>query len=128
MGYGAIIYIAALTSIDPALHEAAMVDGASRWMRILHIDLPGIMNTIIVLLILNCGRLMSVGFEKAFLMQNNMNTTVSEVIPTYVYKIGLLNNNYSFATAVGLFNSVINLIMIVSVNRLARKYNQVSLW
>jgi len=128
MGYGAIIYIAALTSIDPALHEAAMVDGARRWTRILHIDLPGIMNTIVVLLILNCGRIMSVGFEKAFLMQNNMNSVVSEVIPTYVYKIGLLNNNYSFATAVGLFNSIINLVLIVSVNKLAQKYNQVSLW
>ncbi|MCL2478065.1 MAG: ABC transporter permease subunit [Treponema sp.] len=128
MGYNAVIYIAALTGIDPALHEAAMADGASRWKRILHVDLPGIIPTIIVLLILNCGRIMNLGFEKAYLMQNSMNTVVSEIIPTYVYKIGLLNNNYGFATAIGLFNSVINLVLIVGVNTLSKKYNQTSLW
>ncbi|MCL2834536.1 MAG: ABC transporter permease subunit [Treponema sp.] len=128
MGYNAVIYIAALTGIDPALHEAAMADGASRWKRIIHVDLPGIIPTIVVLLILNCGRIMNLGFEKAYLMQNSMNSVVSEIIPTYVYKIGLLNNNYGFATAVGLFNSIINLVLIVGVNTLSKKYNQTSLW
>jgi putative aldouronate transport system permease protein len=128
MGYNAVIYIAALAGIDPGLHEAAMVDGASRWKRILHVDLPGIIPTIVVLLILNCGRIMNVGFEKAYLMQNNMNTTISEIISTYVYKIGLLNSDYGFATAVGLFNSVINFVLIVGVNTVTKKLNQSSLW
>ena len=128
MGYNAVIYIAALTGIDPTLHEAAMVDGASRFKRILHIDLPSILPTIIVLLILNCGRIMSVGFEKAYLMQNDMNITISEIISTYVYKIGLINSDYGFATAVGLFNSVINFALILTVNGIARRFGETSLW
>ena len=120
-GYAAVIYLAALASIDPQLHDAAKVDGASRLQRIRHVDLPGIMPVILVILILNVGSLLSVSFEKVFLMQNPLNLATSEVISTYVYKIGLLNANYSFATAVGLFNSVVGMILLVLVNALAKR-------
>lgn len=120
-GYAAVIYLAALSSIDPQLHDAAKVDGASRLQKIRHVDLPGIMPVILVILILNVGNLLSVSFEKVFLMQNPLNLTASEVISTYVYKIGLLNANYSFATAVGLFNSVVGMILLVLVNSLAKR-------
>jgi putative aldouronate transport system permease protein len=128
MGYASIVYIAALSAIDPQIVEAAIVDGASKFKRIIHIDIPFIMPTAITLLILNAGRIMSVGFERIFLMQNPMNLNSSEVISTYVYKIGLLNTDYSFATAIGLFNSVINLALILIVNNLAKKYSEVSLF
>ncbi len=127
-GFSAIIYLAALSGIDPTLYEAARIDGASRWKKIIHIDIPGIIPTIIILLILSIGGIMSVGFEKVYLMQNSMNADSSEIIATYVYKVGLLNSNVSFATAVGLFNSVVNLILLVSVNAIARKVSQTSLW
>lgn len=127
-GYSAIIYIAALTSIDPNLYEAAYIDGASRFQRMIKIDIPGIMPTIVILLILNIGRLMSVGFEKIYLMQNDLNISTSEVFATYVYKVGLLGAQFSFATAVGLFNSVVNLILIVSVNQIAKRVGETSLW
>ena len=120
-GYAAVIYLAALAGIDPQLHDAARVDGASRLQRIRHVDLPGIMPVILVILILNVGSLLSVSFEKVFLMQNPLNLATSEVISTYVYKIGLLNANYSFATAVGLFNSVIGMTLLVIVNGLAKR-------
>ncbi len=128
VGFNAIIYLAALSGIDPTLYEAAKMDGASRWRKIIHIDLPGIAPTIVILLILAVGGIMSVGFEKVYLMQNPMNADTSEVIATYVYKVGLLNSNISYATAVGLFNSVVNLILLVSVNALARRVSQTSLW
>lgn len=127
-GYNAILYIAALSGVDPSLYEAAIVDGASRFKRILAVDLPCIAPTIIVLLILESGRIMSVGFEKAYLMQNDMNITRAEIISTYVYKIGLINNQVSFSTAVGLFNSVVNLVLILTVNKIARKVSEVGLW
>jgi putative aldouronate transport system permease protein len=121
MGWSAIIYIASLAGVSPELHEAAIMDGATKFKRIIHIDIPTILPTIVILLILNTGSLMSVGFEKAFLMQNNLNLEVSEVIATYVYKIGLLNAQHSFATAVGLFNSVVNLILLLLVNQVAKR-------
>ncbi len=127
-GYNAIIYIAALSSIDPSLHEAATVDGASRLQKIIHVDIPGIMPTIIILLILEAGKIMSVGFERVYLMQNDLNLINSEIISTYVYKIGLLNAQFSYSTAVGLFNSVVNLILILSVNKLARRWGDLGLW
>ncbi|KAF0818622.1 ABC transporter, permease protein 1 (cluster 1, maltose/g3p/polyamine/iron) [Bacillus sp. ZZV12-4809] len=127
LGWGAIIYLAALAGIDPQLHEAAKVDGATRLQRILHINLPGIMPTIIILLILNMGNFMTVGFEKILLMQNPLNLEASQVIQTYVYDIGILTGQFSYSTAVGLFNSVINLIILVFFNRLARKTGT-SLW
>ncbi|PYI54064.1 sugar ABC transporter permease [Paenibacillus flagellatus] len=128
MGWSSIIYLAALAGIDPQLHEAARVDGASRLQRIWHINLPGIRPTIVILLILNIGTLMGVGFEKVFLMQNSLNMEGSDVISTYVYRSGILGAQYSFSAAVGLFNSVINFVLLLTVNRIARKVNQVSLW
>ena len=127
-GWGTIIYLAALSSIDPEQHEAAVVDGASLWQRVWHIDIPGILPTIVILLILNVGQIMSVGFEKAFLMQNALNLEVSEIIPTYVYKVGLLDARYSFSAAVDLFRTVINFVLLISVNRVAKLLGQSGLW
>ena len=130
MGWNSIIYMAALAGVDAELHEAAQMDGASKFQRILHIDLPSILPTAIMLLILYAGSIMNIGFEKAFLMQNNLNLRSSEVISTYVYKMGLesATGDYGYATAIGLFNSVINLILIVSVNAVSKKVTEQSLW
>lgn len=130
MGWGSIIYISALTSIDPALHEAAIVDGADRFRRIWHIDLPGIRSTMVIMLILNAGNIMNIGFEKVLLMQNSMNLRVSQIISTYLYEVSFQAKmpNYSYATAIGLFNSVVNFILILLVNRVARMLGQSSLW
>ncbi len=129
-GWGTIIYLAALAGVDPQLHEAAIVDGASKLQRTRHIDVPGILPVAIILLILETGRIMQVGFEKAFLLQTPLNLTASEVIQTYVYKIGLASPvpDYSFATAIGLFNSVVNLALILVVNQIARRVSGTSLW
>ena len=127
-GWGSIIYLAALSAVDPNLHEAAIVDGATIRQRVWHIDIPSIMPTIAILLILNVGRVMQIGFEKAFLMQNALNLSRSEIISTYVYKVGLLQAQYSFSAAVGLFNAVINFVLLVAVNRLAKALGQSGLW
>ncbi|WP_238392320.1 MULTISPECIES: sugar ABC transporter permease [Paenibacillus] len=127
-GYGAVIYLAALAGVNPQLYEAARVDGASRFQKMIHIDIPGLLPAAVILLILNVGQLMRVGFEKIYLMQNPLNLSTSEVIPTFVYKIGLLGANFSFSSAVGLFNSVVNLLLLVLVNALARKVSDSSLW
>lgn len=127
-GYNAIIYIAALAGVNPELYEAAKVDGASRLQKIIHIDLPSIMPVMVIILILNVGNIMAIGFEKVYLLQNPLNLATSEIIATYVYKVGLLNANFSFATAVGLFNSVINLILLLSVNSIAKRISNNSLW
>jgi len=130
MGWSSIIYIAALSAVDPELHEAAHIDGASRLQRIVHIDVPSILPTAVILLILNCGSIMSVGFEKAFLMQNTLNLRASEVISTYVYKVSLTSgrSDFSYGAAIGLFNAVINLSMLYIVNLIARKMQATSLW
>jgi len=128
MGWSSIVYLAALASIDPQLHEAAKVDGASRLKRIWHINIPGIMPTIVILLILEVGRILSVGFEKVFLMQNELNMQASDVISTYVYRTGILGAQYSYSAAIGLFNSVVVFIMLVVVNWIARRVNETSLW
>lgn len=128
MGWSSIIYLAALTGIDPQLHDAARVDGAGRLQRIWHINLPGIMPTVVILLILNVGSVMSVGFEKVFLMQNSLNIESSDVISTYVYRTGIVGAQYSFSAAVGLFNSLINFVLLVLVNSIARRMKQTSLW
>lgn len=128
IGWGSIIYLGALTGVDPSLHESAMVDGASKFKRILHIDIPAILPTIVILLILDSGKIMSVGFEKAYLMQNSMNLQASEIINTYVYKIGLREGQYSLSTAIGLFNSAINFSMILLVNWISRRLGESSLW
>ena len=129
-GWGSIIYTAALAGVDPTYHEAAQIDGATRFQRIIHIDLPAIAPTIITMLILRLGDVMSVGFEKVYLMQNGMNRAASEIISTYEYSIGLggATTNFSYAAAIGLMNSVVNLIMIVLVNHIAKKVSDTSLW
>lgn len=128
MGWNSIIYLAALTSIDPGLHEAAMIDGAGKLRRIWHIDLPGISSTIAIMLILRFGSMMSTGFEKIYSMQNNLNLSVSEVISTYVYKMGITSYKYSYSTAIGLFNNVINFALLMLVNKAAGKLSGNSLW
>jgi putative aldouronate transport system permease protein len=128
LGMSMIIYIAALSGVDPELHSAAMIDGASKFKRMLHIDIPGILPTISVILILSLGHIMSVGFEKVFLLQNTLNLPTSEVIATYVYKVGLLKMQYSYSTAIGIFNSVINCILLVIVNSVVRSMGDSSLW
>jgi putative aldouronate transport system permease protein len=127
-GWGSIVYLAALAGIDPELYVAATVDGATMLQKIWSIDIPLLMPTVTILLILNCGGILGVGFEKIYLMQNQLNMSTSDVISTYVYRMGLENAQYSFSTAVGLFNSVINTILLVTVNQIARKAGETSLW
>jgi len=127
-GYSSVLYIAALSSIDITLYEAAYLDGASRLQKIWHIDLPGIAPTIIITLILATGGIINVGFEKVFLMQNPVNYGVSEIISTFVYKSGIQQAQFSYATAVGLFNSVVNCVVLLLVNWLANQLSETSLF
>ena len=130
VGYSSIIYIAALAGVSPELHEAAIMDGATIMKRVWHIDLPSILPTVMIMFIMQCGSVMSIGYEKVYLMQNSMNLEVSEVIDTYVYKQGLTSTmpKYSYSTAVGLFVSIINVILLVTVNTIAKKASGSSLW
>lgn len=128
MGWNAILYLSALAGIDESLHEAAQIDGASKLQRIWHVNLPGIRPTIVVCLILQCGNLLNLGYEKVYLMQNSLNLETSEIISTYVYKMGLNNFQFSFATAVGLSNSVVNFTLLLIVNGLSRRLSETSLW
>ncbi|MFI5734694.1 ABC transporter permease [Kribbella sp. NPDC051587] len=130
MGFSAIIYLAALTSVSPELHEAAIVDGASRLRRVWHIDLPAIRPVAVILMILNIGTIMTAGFEKVLLLQNTLNLQTSEVLDTYVYKLGFASQvpQFSYAAAIGLFRSVIGLVLLVLANTLARKFAKSSLW
>ena len=128
MGYSSVIYFAALSGIDPTLYEAADLDGASKLQRIRYIDLPSIMPTVIIMLIMSAGNLMSIGFEKAYLMQNDRNSGVSEIIATYVYKVGLIDARYSFSAAINLFNSAINFVILIVINKISRKLSDTSLW
>ncbi len=130
-GYGSIIYLAALTNVSQELREAAYVDGANRFRVLVHVDFPAILPIIIIMLILRTGSVMSIGFQKIFLMQNRLNISVSEVISTYVYQIGLGSvgsNDYAYSTAIGMFNSVINLMLLTTVNAISRKVSETSLW
>ncbi len=129
-GWGSIIYIAALTGVSPEYHEAAQIDGATRFQRVLYVDLPTILPTIVTMLILNMGGILSVGFEKVLLLQNDLNISASQVISTYSYSIGLASArpDMSYGTAIGLFNSVVNFIMIIFANAVSRKVNETSLW
>jgi putative aldouronate transport system permease protein len=130
-GYNSIIYIAALTNVSAELHEAAEIDGASRFQRILHVELPALLPIITIMLILRTGSVMTIGFQKVFLMQNPLNISASEIIQTFVYKKGLASgaaNDYSYSAAIGLFNSVINLILLTTVNTIARRLSEHSLW
>ncbi|MFF5010210.1 ABC transporter permease [Streptomyces phaeochromogenes] len=127
-GYSAVIYLAALSGVDPSLHEAARVDGASRLQKIWHVDLPSIMPTAVIILVLAVGNIMAIGFEKAFLLQNPLNLSASEIIATYVYKTGLINADFSQATAIGLLNSAVNLVLLVFVNFVAKRLTGTGVW
>ena len=127
MGWDSIIYLAALSGIDPTYYEAAVIDGATKWQKICYIDIPLLLPTAMILLILRSGSTLSVGFEKVFLLQNQLNLNVSEVISTYVYKMGLVNSQYSLSTAISLFNTVINLVVLLGVNKLSKKLTETSL-
>ncbi|MBT3273793.1 MAG: sugar ABC transporter permease [Spirochaetales bacterium] len=130
VGYGSIIYLASLSSVNVDLYDAGRIDGMNLFQKIWHIDIPAIMPTIIILFILAAAKMMNVGFEKVYLLQNNnpFLMSTSEVISTYVYKVGLLGGAYSFGTAVGLFTSIINMILLVTINQVARKVSETSLW
>lgn len=128
MGYSSIIYIAALSGVSPELHESAVIDGANILQRIWHIDVPTIMPTMVILLIMSLGNVMNVGYEKVLLMQNDLVIDVAEVISTYVYRIGLVNNQFSFSTAIGLMNNLINFIILVAANKLSNKVFGSGLW
>jgi putative aldouronate transport system permease protein len=128
LGWNSIVYLAAITAIDPSLYEAAYMDGATRWQQIRMITIPGILPTIIIMLILQIGNMMSVGFEKVFLMQNPSIYETADVISTYVYRKGLIELNYSYSAAIGLFNSVVNFVLLVFANFMSRKLSENSLW
>ena len=128
IGWDSIIYLAALSAIDPTYYEAATMDGASRIQKILNIDLPLLLPTAMILLILRAGSLLSIGFEKVLLLQNPLNLAGSEVISTYVYKVGMINFQYSYSTAIGLFNTVVNLIILLSVNWFSKRYTKTGLF
>lgn len=127
-GWDSIIYLAALSAIDPSLYEAASIDGANKWHKIFYIDIPSLLPTIMILLILACGNLMNVGFEKVLLMQNNLTSGVSEIINTYTYKVGLMDAQYSYSAAIGFFNTIINFVLLVSLNQLAKKKGGMNLF
>lgn len=127
VGWDSILYIAALSAVDPSLYEAATMDGASKWKKLLHIDIPMLLPTATIMFILRTGSVMSIGFEKIYLLQNTLNGPASEVIATYVYKMGLVSSQYSLSSAIGLFNNLINLILLFTVNRISRKMSETSL-
>lgn len=128
IGWGSIIYLAALSGISPSLYEAAVIDGAGRWKQLWHITIPGIIPTIIILLILRIGSIMGVGYEKIILLYNPLTYETADVISSYVYRKGLIENNYSYSTAIGSFNSVINFIFLYVANKLSAKFSETSLW
>ena len=128
MGWSSIIYFAALTGIDQSLYEAAVVEGANRWQQTLNITLPGILSTIIVMLILQIGNLLNLGYEKIILLYNPITYETADVISTYVYRKGILEGSFSFSTAVGLFNSVVSFILLIGANKISRKIGEGSLW
>ena len=128
LGWGTIVYLASLAGVDPSLYEAATIDGANRVHKILYIDFFAILPTMTILMILRMGRIISVGFQKAYLMQNDLNIRTSEIIATYVYKMGILHGQFSFASAIGFFNNVVGLVMVLVVNAIARRLGETSLW
>lgn len=128
MGWDSILYIAALAGVDPSLYEAATIDGASRIQKIRFIAIPSIMGTITIMLLLRCGQIMNIGYEKVLLMQNDLNRASSDVISTYVYRVGILEGNYSYSTAINLFNSLCNIVLLFSANMLAKRMGETSLW
>lgn len=127
VGWDSILYIATLSAVDPTLYEAATMDGASKWKKMIHIDVPALLPTATIMFILRMGSVMSVGFEKIYLLQNTLNSSTSEIISTYVYKMGLISNQYSLSSAIGLFNNVINLALLLLVNQISKKLSDTSL-
>lgn len=127
-GYSSILYIATLAGVSPELHEAAMVDGASRLRRIWHIDLPALRATVVLQLIVKMGQLLTIGHEKVFLLQNSLNLETSEIISTYVYKVGLQQANYSYSTAIGLMNTLVSFVLVVTANYVCKKLTETSMW
>lgn len=127
MGWDSILYIAALSSVDPTLYEAATIDGATKFQKMIYIDIPMLLPTATIMLILRAGSIMSIGFEKVYLLQNSLNSTSSEIISTYVYKMGMISSQYSLSAAISLFNNIINLILLLSVNAITKKLNDTSL-
>lgn len=127
VGWDSILYIAALSSVDPSLYEAATMDGATKWQKMIHIDIPMLMPTATIMFILRAGSVMSIGFEKVYLLQNTLNSSTSEIISTYVYKMGLVSSQYSLSAAIGLFNNIVNLILLLSVNYISNKMSETSL-
>ena len=123
VGWDSILYIATLSSVDPTLYEAATMDGANKWHKMIHIDVPALLPTATIMFIMRMGSVMSIGFEKAYALQTDMNLPASEILSTYVYRIGLLNGDYGYSTAVGLFNSVVNVILLIFVNWVVKKLN-----
>ena len=127
-GWGTIIYLAAISGVNPELYEAAEVDGCGRWRRIFHVTIPCITPTIVVMLILRLGQMVSIGFERPFVMGNDMVLNTSEVISTFVYKMGIKNARYSFATAVGMFGSIVNMAFLIIANQSAKRMGEGGLW
>ena len=128
VGWDAIIYISALAGIDQTLYEAARIDGANRWKQTLHVTVPGLMQTFVLLLIMQVGQMLNVNFEKVYLLQNTLNLSASEMLPTFVYKTGMESHNYGYATAAGLFNSVCSVVLVLIANTVSRKYSETSLF
>lgn len=128
VGWDAIIYVSTLAGIDTGLYEAARIDGANRWQQILHVSLPGLANTFVLMLIMQVGQLLNVNFEKVYLLQNNLNLSASEMLPTFVYKTGMESHNYGYATAAGLFNSVISILLVLIANTVSNKVSEISLF
>lgn len=129
-GWSTILFIATLSAVDPQLHEAAIIDGASRFRRIFTVDLPTLRPTMVICFIMDCGNIMNLGYEKMLLMQNKLNLATTEIISTYVYSVGVGSGSpqYSYATAIGLFNSVINFLLIILVNQISKKLGETSMW
>ncbi len=128
IGWGSIIYLAALAGVDSQLYEAASIDGAGKWKQLIHVTLPSISPTIITMLILRIGQLMSLGYEKTLLLYNSAVYETADIISTYTYRMGLGNQEWSYSAAVGLFNSAINIVLLLAANRISRKYTETSLW
>lgn len=126
-GWDSILYIATLSTVDPTLYEAATMDGASKWHKVLYIDIPALLPTATIMFIMRMGSVMSVGFEKVYLLQNTLNSSTSEILSTYVYKMGLVSNQYSLSSAIGLFNNLVNLALLLTVNYIAKKLSDTSL-
>ncbi len=128
LGWGSIIYLAALTGVDQQLYEAAMIDGAGRWKQTLHVTIPAIMPTVVIMFILKIGNILNVGYEKIILLYNPLTYETADVISSFVYRKGLLEQNWGYSAAVGMFNSVINFILLIAANKLSKKYTETSLW